>query len=87
MFALNQLYQKSNLKGQISNRTQNTDIVQHEEKRREVEEQKALSIFDNVNADVAKRPLMRLTIWKRGVNQTKTHNSRGHPYFLTIHCT
>ena len=86
MFALNQLYQKSNLKGQISNWTQNTDIVQHEEKRREVEEQKALSIFDNANEDVAKRSLMRLTIWKRGEYQTKTHN-RGHPYFLTIHCT
>ena len=39
--------------------------MQHEEKRREVEEQKALSIFDNVNADVAKRPLMRLTMWKQ----------------------
>ena len=29
MFALNQLYQKSNLKGEISNWTQNIDIVQH----------------------------------------------------------
>ena len=87
MFALNQLYQKSNLKGQISNRTQNTDIVQHEEKRRQVEEQKALSMFDNTNAHVAKRPLMRLTIWKKSVNQPKTQKSRGHAYFLTIHCT
>ena len=87
MFALNQLYQKLNLKGQISNRTQNTDIMQHEEKRREVEEQTALSIFDNINADVTTRPLMRLTIWKKSVNQTKTHNSRGHAHFLTIHCT